>query len=367
MLLRLYHEQVRKIKSEAETVPQLKELEKLEKDAGKKRDYQDLITEREQVSHRLALFLADAQELLNVYHRACAEYQEHQKLSQFAQTDNALSREFVRRFCPDRMKTTSALPTLDDESFCPVCSTRMMERSSTNGTCRNCGYYIDNLVENTEETCSYDRISQAASHRKFTYKKINHFRETIRQAQGKTNPNIPKHVIEAIREEIKKRRITQAQLKPDMMRLILRRLGYSEFYEEKVYLTQVFNPSFRPIQMSEADEEILCSMFVRIEKPFEKIKKQINRARKNFISYPGTARRFCEILAEEGLRKEDEAHAQKWKTFAEAFPLLKDDKLRRIQDDYFHAICEDSRVKWTFIPTVGDLERGQSMRKRKRP
>src|SRR6185437_11379220 len=205
-----------------------------------------------------------------------------------------------------------------------------------------CGYSVISCYLNTPETCSYEQVARLHTSRKFTYRKINHFREILRQAQGKMTTEVKKEVKNEIRKELCKRSMNPICLTPKMMKKILKKIRHPDLYEERVALTAEFNSVFKPIYLEPEKEEKLCYMFLCLEKAFKTIKDTVDPDRKNFMSYPATARRLCELCG--------------WKHLLKAFPLLKEQKLRIRQDRYMEKCC--LILGWTFIPTVGDVTRG---------
>ena len=335
------------------------------------------ISEREQ-SSRVALYLMDADKLLNNYHCAKAEYTEQVRLLKeklqspsitperaeriqcqllslqrhLCNLDNILSKQFLRTLWPEKklVPLRGKLPIAKNlegdsnlENRCPLCDSKMEVGKNLIRGCtgEGCGYSLSELFSGMEEDCSYERMMQMTSQRKFTYKRINHFRETLRQAQGKSNAFIPEKVRNALKADFQKSKIPASTITPQLIRKKLKKIKYSDFYEEAVSLALELNREFKPISITAEQEEKLTFMFLETEKAFEKIKNIVDKRRKNYLSYPSTARRLCELCG--------------WTDFMDSFPLLKDEKLRMRQDEFWLRICQV--LGWEFIPTVGDVSR----------
>jgi hypothetical protein len=365
MLMRLYHAELEKRQKDVENIKVLENMLQDNKfNAEKKVDIKKRLEESVNAQEELLIFMYDTANFINKYHYAHAQFLEKTKnvsknsaewlesKKELCGLDNKLCQSFITKFCPQRKiiedKNVASLQKdkcLDDNS-CPNCKKTLQMDDSFSQMC-DCGFYRDGIISHTEQTCTYERLTSFRKSKRFTYKKINHFRETLRQAQGKSSANISKDILDKIEKDIQRRKLDCKKINPEVMKKILQRLKYTEFYEEKVYLTKVFNPDFETIKMTHKEEEILCAMFCRVEMSYEKIKVKVNNKRKNFMSYPGIARRLCEQCG--------------WDHFLRAFPLLKDEKLRVQQDKFWQLICED--VEWPFIPTVGDISRGEKKRK----
>ncbi len=380
MIVRLYSQIYNKLLQEQTNVPVLKqqlvqlqslpinnndrkvreEINKLEK----------LIAEREQ-PERLNWYVHDASKYLNPYHVAVAEVEklsikikrssavEVEKLKLEAElvrlkkglckTDNKLSMQFIDQLCPERKLVQPGTKNdkkqgkdVNSEPRCK-CGSEMELEDSYMYVCNKCGMVFYGAIYDDEKTCSYERLSSMTKHRTFTYKRINHFRETLRQAQGRSNAHIPREVENKLLEEFTKSRIPKNKITPELVKLKLKKIKYSEFFEERVTLAMRFNPDYEPIEILPEQEEELCGMFTLTEAPFDEIKKSIHSTRKNYMSYPLTARRLCQLKG--------------WDHLTRAFPLLKDPKLCVVQDKYWRLVCQT--LGWAFIPIIGEVNREQ--------
>ena len=93
--------------------------------------------------------------------------------------------------------------------------------------CNKCGNQSQYLMEN--EKPSYKEPPKEVCF--YAYKRINHFREILAQFQAKETTLIPDEVIEKIKGQITKERITIKQITNRKMKDILKKLGFNKYYE----------------------------------------------------------------------------------------------------------------------------------------
>jgi hypothetical protein len=178
-----------------------------------------------------------------------------------------------------------------------------------------------------------------------TYKRLNHFREFLRQLQGKSRVDIPVAVIQRIREELRKHRYTHEDpaldqthlVRPPLIRKILRKLQMPRYYEHIPTITHIINPTVQPLSIPPHKEEILAFMFRQTEAPYDQTKRMVKKTRKNFMSYPYVSYKLCELLG--------------WKKYLRHFNLLKSETLLIYQDRWWKLVCE--RLNWQFMKTIG--------------
>ena len=188
---------------------------------------------------------------------------------------------------------------------------------------RNSTYLIENekpsYKEPPKEVCFY------------AYKRINHFKEIIAQFQGKETTQIPPEVIENIKQQIKKERISLAQVTNVKTKEILKKLGYNKYYEHIPFIKDKLG--IKPPIMSQEFEETLYNLFMELQAPYSKFCPD---DRVNFLNYYYTAYKLCELLGET--------------QYLEHFPMLKDREKRLDQDNIWKQICQE--LNWEFIPTI---------------
>jgi hypothetical protein len=193
--------------------------------------------------------------------------------------------------------------------------------------CNKCGVQKQFLVEH--EKPSYKEPPKEVCF--YAYKRINHFREILAQFQAKETTQIPEEVLENIRNQIKKERITLKQMSNKKAKDILKKLGYNKYYEHIPFIKDKLG--IRPPIMSPELEDKLCNLFMEIQMPYA---KHCPDDRVNFLNYYYVLYKMCELLDE--------------KTFLPFFPMLKDPVKRIEQDEIWKKICKE--LQWEFVPTI---------------
>lgn len=224
----------------------------------------------------------------------------------------------------DTMKSILQIETVESIETCQ-CGGRMIyhEREAI-FACDTCGT-IKPYVE------SYSRAEDSEGG--MAYKRINHLTECLNALQGKEGTTVPDEVIEKVRAEFKKNRITStSEIKPSKVKQYLKKLGYSAYYENIHSIANMIS-GMPTLKLSPELEKKLKDMFNLIQDPFYKHKSP---KRKNFLSYNYVLYKFCELLGEDDLLA--------------YFPLLKCKKNLHIQDTIWKKICEE--LEWEYISTV---------------
>jgi len=125
--------------------------------------------------------------------------------------------------------------------------------------CNTCFCSTKYLVEN--EKPSYKEPPKEVCF--YAYKRINHFREILAQFQAKETTQIPEEVLENIRLQIKKERISLEQITNKKAKDILKKLGYNKYYEHIPFIKDKLG--IKPPIMSPELEETLCNLFMEIQ------------------------------------------------------------------------------------------------------
>lgn len=193
--------------------------------------------------------------------------------------------------------------------------------------CNKCGRQYSYLIESDKP--SYKEPPQEVCF--YAYKRINHFKEILAQFQGKETTQIPEEVIENIKLQIKKERIsaTREQLYYNVCKDILKKLNYNKYYEHINFIKHKLG--ITPPIMSPQLEDKLYNLFLEIEKYFS---KHCPNVRINFLNYYFVLYKFCELLGNKYLSE---------------IPMLKDDDKKVEQDEIWRKICDD--IGWVFYPT----------------
>jgi hypothetical protein len=231
---------------------------------------------------------------------------------------------------PNNVQHEAAVMSSLEENFgsCPVCDTEMLF-NETFLDCKECGYREYILIDS--EKPSYKDPPREMSY--YAYKKINHLNEWLAQFQAKETTDIPAAVLEQIRAELKKERITDmSKLKISKLKEILKKLKLSRWYDHVAHILNRLNGISAPVLSREVEEK-LRYMFKEIQFSFV---KHCPKKRSNFLSYSFVLYKFCELL------ELDE--------YLPCFPLLKSREKLYMQDKIWELICKD--LGWQFIRTV---------------
>ena len=216
-----------------------------------------------------------------------------------------------------------------DSNCCNICYNGELIFIENEGViiCNQCynthKFYIENDKPNyrepPKEVCFY------------AYKRINHLREILAQFQAKETTLIPDHVIENLKNQIKKERISIKELSNKKTKEILKNLGYNKYYEHIPFIKEKLG--IKPPVMTQELEEKLCNLFTEIQPIYA---KYCPKDRVNFLNYYYTIYKLCELLDEH--------------QFLPYFPMLKDREKRMEQDAIWKNICRD--LNWEFVPTI---------------
>ena len=193
--------------------------------------------------------------------------------------------------------------------------------------CNKCSLQKQYLIEH--EKPSYKEPPKEVCF--YAYKRINHFREILAQFQAKETTQIPEEVLENIKHQIKKERISLKQITNKKAKDILKKLGYNKYYEHIPFIKDKLG--IKPPVMSPELEDKLCNLFMEIQKPYS---SHCPDDRVNFLNYYYVLYKICELLDE--------------REFLPFFPMLKDPIKRIEQDEIWKKICKE--LNWEFIPTI---------------
>jgi len=165
----------------------------------------------------------------------------------------------------------------------------------------------------------------------YLYKRHNHFKTWLKRTQGKETTTISPEIIDLVRKELKKERITDMdKVDHHKIKSILKKLRQNKYYNHCVQITTIITSKVPP-QMTQEQEDSLLQMFERVQVPFEKM--VMGKTRQNMLSYSYLIHKFLQIL---GL---DE--------FLPYFPLLVSQDKIQIQDSLWKILCEE--VQFEFI------------------
>jgi len=243
--------------------------------------------------------------------------------------DKALE-SYLTALNPTAIQHENSIASSITENFgnCAVCDSEMLF-NETFLDCPQCGYRDYVLVDS--EKPSYKDPPREMSY--YAYKKINHLNEWLAQFQAKETTEISPAILDQIRQELRKERITDmSKLKPSKLKDVIKKLKLNRCYDHVAHILNRLNGISAPVLSREVEEK-LRYMFKEIQFSFV---KHCPKKRSNFLSYSFVLYKFCELLELDD--------------YLPCFPLLKSREKLYMQDKIWQKICED--MGWEFIRTV---------------
>jgi hypothetical protein len=244
--------------------------------------------------------------------------------------DKALE-QYLSALTPNNLRPESVIAATLEERYgdCAVCDTEMMFcQNEAILSCPNCGYQ-DYILIDSEKPSYKDPPREMAY---CAYKKVNHLNEWLAQFQAKETTEISNAVLDQIRTELKKERITDmSRLKASKLKEVIRKLKLVRCYDHVAHVLNRLNGISAPALSREVEDK-LRFMFKEIQFSFV---KHCPAGRSNFLSYSFVLYKFCQLL------ELDE--------YLPCFPLLKSREKLYLQDKIWQKICVD--MNWEFLPT----------------
>ena len=220
-----------------------------------------------------------------------------------------------------------------DSYICNTCNKpKIISVTEALMICPTCGT-SDSYFDMGINTLSYEQEINSEGNITFAYKRINHFNEWLAQFQAKESTDIPQSVLDNLRSEFYKNKITNtAMISKTNVKALLKKMKYNKYYEHTAHITNLLTGQ-KPPNISPDVEEKLRNMFRDIQIPFEEHKP---KNRSNFLSYSYCLYKFCELLSLDELLPN--------------FPLLKSREKLHQQDVIWKKICDC--LNWQYISTV---------------
>jgi predicted RNA-binding Zn-ribbon protein involved in translation (DUF1610 family) len=238
----------------------------------------------------------------------------------------------------DYLKATGEL--FDTEHFaaedkdifeCEECNSELVQnRHASELICQQCGLVKE--WQDPLDSCRWNTECYTAT--AYRYKRYVYFHEHLSHFQAKENTVIPKHVINKISLELRKRRIYDAnQITYKLMRKLLKEAQLTDYYENINNIIRQLSGKKAP-EFTEELEERLKSMFTLTLAPFEKWKHLIP-GRNNYLSYPYVIRKLLMIISQVD-------QDPTIKEFVNCFNLLKSREKLYAQEKVWEKICEET-------------------------
>jgi hypothetical protein len=301
-----------------------------------KKIIEKLVKDSKQDHH--TAYLLDAIPILNDLHRNSRDLSDKPEDEKLLKERSLIVSEYIRRFFPDLLSKRKSTEVLRIESVSNIrstcCGAKKIQVPEGAIVCGECGVVLKHNEVNLShpsKNLSYTRsISPAAV---FSYKRLNHLRELLRQVQGKTSNVVDPITMKAIKKEMSKSTLPIELVRARHVKKVLKKLKLHKLYENVVSITKLINPKFEPIKMEPAYEEQLVLQFVQLEKPFERIRPLVDKKRKNFSSYPFCLYRLNQLNGREDLNRD--------------LKLLKSVTLINRQDKFWKALMRE--VGWKYL------------------
>jgi hypothetical protein len=218
---------------------------------------------------------------------------------------------------------------------CETCHvSKLYDQTTASLVCPSCGV-TSAYLELNRNNLSFDEQINRQNTGHCAYKRVNHFSEWINSLQARESTVIPDDVLDAVRLEFKKHRLTSiSDVTPVQVKKYLKKLRLSKWYEHVHSICHALGTP--PPVLSPSLELTLKNMFAEIQAPFNKHVKRVAPTRKNFLSYAYVLYKFCELLGEEDLMRH--------------FTLLKSHEKLHQMDMIWKCICEE--LQWEFVPSL---------------
>lgn len=226
---------------------------------------------------------------------------------------------------------------LDRIGSCDACNGYLVvDRATSERICTVCGkmqtgeVLLPHDIAHAIAPCDRDHVELET---RFCYKRINHFNEWLTSLQGRENTNISDDVVEQVRAEFAKARLTRPEdVTQIRTRQILKKLGHAKLYEHSYHICRVLGGQSADLIPRDLEAR-LKTMFQQIQHPFETVKPP---TRKNFLSYSYVLYKMMQLLGRD--------------EYLPYLPLLKSSEKLFNQDKIWKGICEI--LHWQFIPTL---------------
>lgn len=191
--------------------------------------------------------------------------------------------------------------------------------------CNKCGE-VEYIIMESDIPSHKDSVTEKIH---YPYKRINHLCEWLNQFQAKESTEIEEYIINDIKNELKKMKIVKTKnITIKIVKDILKKLKYSEYYGHIVYIVSRLTGRPSP-NLSREMEEKIKYMFKQIQEPFM---RHCPSSRINFLSYSYVLHKIFQIL--------------NLTEYLQYFELLKSREKLQIQEEIWEKICND--LNWPF-------------------
>ena len=189
--------------------------------------------------------------------------------------------------------------------------------------CEECGVFYE-----TQEFIVTDLSNFKIKHKRI-YKRLDHFKEVLSQFQGKEGKDIPRTVIERLRENIKNDAPTLHEVKQN-----LRKLKLNKYVENVIYIHHALTGTPLPFIKREIEDKMI-RLFKQLDRVFGLVRSRVPFARTSFLNYYYVLFRLLDYLQQHDL--------------LHRVPLLKTHIRVKQHDAIWRHVCEE--LDWPFSPT----------------
>ena len=141
--------------------------------------------------------------------------------------------------------------------------------------CEECGVFFEK-----QEFVVTDLSNFKIKHKRI-YKRLDHFKEVLSQFQGKEGKEIPREVVDKIRENINKEKTT---ITLNDVKLGLRRLKLNKYVENILYIHHVLTGTPLPYIKREIEDKMV-RLFKQLDRVFGLVRSKVPFARTSFLNY----------------------------------------------------------------------------------
>ena len=163
------------------------------------------------------------------------------------------------------------------------------------------------------------------------YKRLDHFKEVLSQFQGKEGKEIPREVVDKIRENINKDKTTMTM---NDVKQALRKLKLNKYVENILYIHHVLTGTPLPYIKREIEDKMV-RLFKQLDRVFGLVRSKVPFARTSFLNYYYVLFKLLDAMSQRDLLYR--------------VPLLKTSVRLKQHDALWRYICEE--LDWTFRPT----------------
>jgi len=267
--------------------------------------------------------------LLDVIPYLMRHEEETQKMKEDVSSSNVgkIYNEYISRFQPS-VSCNLSIETNDDALYCVKCDIdRVLDMKESTSVCPRCGdsvFLVDPALYRSHAPMEANIGC---------YKRANHCSEWLSQFIARESTRVPHIVYMSLIEELKKIRIENvSEITPTLIRCLLKKRGYSKYYEHTHHIINSLC-GIPPPQLSSDLETKVKDIFQQIQEPYKR-NRPSNRT--NFFSYSYTFHKIFQLLSET--------------QYLQFFKLPKSRDRLFVQEIVWKKICEEKG--WEYIPSL---------------